>query len=204
MGPHFLGEVTMSALRKAVGVAFPAALLLALGVEQAAAQYRQAPAPAPAPNAPQYRQVPAPMPTPMPPGAYYSWRMQASFVVQPIDLSPYGWPGYRPVAQLVSMPLPFSPLSRIGLTPGDMITRLDDIPIRTYADLDNHYTLTKITFIRQGTYYAQQAWVDLGPLYPGAATPFNPGAEAPVYPSRVAPTTVGFISPVYVKTRWGR
>lgn len=147
--------------------------------------------PAPAPgSAPRQVQAPAPNPA----DAYYSWRMQAHFVIQTIDLTPYGWAGYRPVAQLVAPPSPYSPIARLGLRPGDMITRIDDVPISTYADLDSHYTLTKLTFLRQGFYYAQQAWVDLGPLYPGV--------RPPVYPGRVLVDPAPYPRPPRIVRPW--
>src|SRR4051812_22363514 len=95
-----------------------AGLIGLVASDRASAQQPQAPAPAQAPIAT----------AGFPPttNAYYSWRLQSYLLIQPIDLSPYGWWGYRPVAQLVSTPPPFSPLGRIGLRPGDMITRLDD------------------------------------------------------------------------------
>ena len=61
-------------------------------------------------------------------------------------------PGHRfTAARLVSDPLPDSPLNRIGLQQGDVITRLNDNPVNTFAELERHSRNTSIRYIKTGT-----------------------------------------------------
>ena len=54
-------------------------------------------------------------------------------------------------ARLTSEPLPDSPLNRLGLRRGDVVTRLNDNPVNTLAELDRHVGNSSIRYIKTGT-----------------------------------------------------
>ena len=84
-------------------------------------------------------------------------------------------------ARIVEMNLD-SPLRQINLQLGDVLTRLDGIrisdarfQINDFAtgalvwqmpQMEKHYSLTQVRFIRSGQQHAQELAVDLGPLRP--------------------------------------
>ena len=77
----------------------------------------------------------------------YSPTLKASFHIENMQI-----PGHRfTAARLVSDPLPDSPLNSIGLRRGDVITRLDNSPADTLAELERHDKNTRIRYIKTGT-----------------------------------------------------
>ena len=77
----------------------------------------------------------------------YSPKLGAWFRIENMQI-----PGYRfTAARLMSDPLPNSPLNRIGLQKGDVITRLDDTPVNTLAELERHEGGTLVRYIKTGT-----------------------------------------------------
>ncbi len=80
--------------------------------------------------------------------AYYAFRLKASFEIQKLWLPQYG--DFR-AARVVSMPGPDSPLHQLGLTVGDVVTRLDGVPIHTNSELDRHVRVTHVRYIKAGT-----------------------------------------------------
>lgn len=86
--------------------------------------------------------------------AYFSRRLGARFEVQPIQIG-----NFAPVsaARIVSVPQPGSPLSQLGLEIGDIITRLDGIPIQNEQELDRHVYDTVVRFVKAGSNQVQQA-----------------------------------------------
>ena len=77
----------------------------------------------------------------------YSPKLGASFRIENMQI-----PGYRfTAARLMSDPVPTSPLYGIGLRRGDVITRLNDNPVDTLAELERHERSTLIRYIKTGT-----------------------------------------------------
>lgn len=77
----------------------------------------------------------------------YSPKLGASFRIENMQI-----PGYKfTAARLTSDPLPDSPLNRVGLRKGDVITRLDDTPAETLAELERHSKNTLVRYIKTGT-----------------------------------------------------
>ena len=61
-------------------------------------------------------------------------------------------PGHRfTAARLTSDPLPDSPLNRLGLRHGDVITRLNDIPANSLRELERPRGHTTVRYIKTGT-----------------------------------------------------
>lgn len=90
---------------------------------------------------------------------YYSNALRASVIVRSFvrfgNQRFYG-------AVLASNPDFGSPLRDIGLRQGDIITRLDGIPVQDYQELENHYAETTVRYLRgvngpiyNGTIYIQ-------------------------------------------------
>jgi hypothetical protein len=81
------------------------------------------------------------------PSGYYAWRLGAEFEIQTMQI-----PGYVfRAARIVSEPEFGSPLNQLGLQIGDVITRLDGIPVTNYTELDRHAHRTVIRYIKAGT-----------------------------------------------------
>ena len=77
----------------------------------------------------------------------YSPRLGASFRIEKMQI-----PGNRfTAARLMSDPVAGSPLYGIGLRKGDVITRLDNNPADTLAELERHEKNTSIRYIKTGT-----------------------------------------------------
>ena len=77
----------------------------------------------------------------------YSPKLGASFRIENMQV-----PGYKfTAARLTSDPVSTSPLAKIGLRKGDVITRLDDSPANTLAELERHERNTLIRYIKTGT-----------------------------------------------------
>ena len=77
----------------------------------------------------------------------YSPKLGASFRIENMQI-----PNYKfTAARLTSDPLPTSPLAKIGLRKGDVITRLDDSPADSLAELERHEKNTLLRYIKTGT-----------------------------------------------------
>ena len=77
----------------------------------------------------------------------YSPTLGASFRIENMQI-----PGYKfTAARLMSDPQPDSPLYGIGLRKGDVITRINDNPADTFAELEQHEKNTLIRYIKTGT-----------------------------------------------------
>ena len=91
--------------------------------------------------------------------AYFSNRLGARFVIQSIQVG-----NYSPVlaARIVSDPRAGSPLQQLNLSIGDVITRLDGIPVTSTQELERHIFDTKVRFVRAGSQSVSQGymWVD--------------------------------------------
>jgi hypothetical protein len=79
--------------------------------------------------------------------AYFSSRLGARFLMEEMFLPQFGrFTG----ARMVSEPLPGSPLLQLGLGEGDLITRLDGVPVIRIQELERHILGTGVRFIRAG------------------------------------------------------
>ncbi len=86
------------------------------------------------------------------PNDYYSPKLGASFKIQNMQI-----PGYRfTAARLTSDPLEGSPLAELGLTKGDVITRLNNDPVNKLDILERHEKATMIRYIKTGTTRVRQ------------------------------------------------
>lgn len=81
-------------------------------------------------------------------------------------------------AKLVSNPLPGSPLNQAGLQRGDIITRLDNVRVTSFYELENHYALTTVRFFCtvDGDFENSSMYIDThdhghGHLHTGYGTP---------------------------------
>lgn len=101
------------------------------------------------------------VPAQLPADGQYSPRLKAWFVVRTFQL-----PGFAPfrAVRLTTEPDFDSPLLAIGLRQGDVITRLDGIPVTNFRELENHFDQTTVRFIRQGTSQVQNGtiFIDVG------------------------------------------
>lgn len=86
----------------------------------------------------------------------FSPRLKATFVIRTFQLP--GTNQFRAV-RLTSDPEFGSPLQTLGLRQGDVITRLDGIPVTNFAELENHFAQTTVRFIRQGTVQVQNGTI---------------------------------------------
>jgi hypothetical protein len=99
------------------------------------------------------------------PSAYYAYRLGAEFEIQTMQI-----PGYVfRAARIVSEPEFGSPLNQLGLQVGDVITRLDGIPVTNYAELDRHAYRTVVRYIKAGTTYPRN-----GVIYISGGSPVSP------------------------------
>ena len=93
------------------------------------------------------------------------------------EMVPYGQ-GYA--ARLTQNPFPGSPLrqAQIQLEAGDTITAIDDVPIRSAQQLEQHHSQTKVTFLNVRTNRLEARYVMLPPFAgpgPGPAPIPGPG-----------------------------
>ena len=79
-------------------------------------------------------------------GGYYSPSLRCNFSVQTVNF--YGYTVRA--ARLVSDPQWGSPLKNLGLRQGDVIFRLDGVPVANNYELENHYSWTTVRYSRQG------------------------------------------------------
>lgn len=84
---------------------------------------------------------------PLLPPSYFSPRLGAAFQMEQMFLPQFG---HFTGARIVSDPLPGSPLLQPGLGAGDVITRLDGIPLIRVEELERHVLNTSLRFIRNG------------------------------------------------------
>jgi len=79
-------------------------------------------------------------------GGYYSPTLRCHFTVNTVQIN-----GFTVrAARLVSNPQWGSPLQHLGLRQGDVIFRLDGVPVTNNYELDNHYSWTTVRYARQG------------------------------------------------------
>jgi membrane-associated protease RseP (regulator of RpoE activity) len=113
-------------------------------------------------------------------GGYFSKRLGAQFVIQTIQIG--NFPAVK-AARITSQPRPGSPLEQLGLEIGDVITRLDGIPVTKKTELENHIQETQVRFVKTGTHWVQQGWMfvhphqyfheaQYPPIYPFPGNPF--------------------------------
>lgn len=119
-----------------------------------------------------------------PVGGYHSTMLGASLNLQYMQITQSGrkvnfWGG-----RIVSLEKN-SPLNKIGLQLGDVVTRLDSIPIANKAsqrkrnqpyrlpEADSHYGPTKVRYIFRSTQNVQEKTVDLGNLRRNPPPPRN-------------------------------
>lgn len=92
-------------------------------------------------------------------GGSYSPSLGAEFRVETFSLPAFGqFTGVR----LVSAPNWNSPLRKLGLQPGDVITRMDGVRTDNLAELENHYSWTQIRYIKTGTQTVRIANIFIG------------------------------------------
>ncbi len=92
--------------------------------------------------------------------AYFSPRLGARFMMQTVSIN-----GYPPVraARIVSHPDHGSPLRQMGLGMGDVITRLDGVPVTSLAELERHALDTTVRYIDSETRTVQQDTIMIDP-----------------------------------------
>lgn len=102
--------------------------------------------------------------------AYFSPRLGARFEIQSIQIG-----NFEPVwaARIVSQPEYGSPLHQLGLTVGDVITRLDGNPVSTEHELERHVYDTTVRYVKAGSDHVHQDTMYVEnrffqpPVYPG-------------------------------------
>lgn len=90
---------------------------------------------------------------------YFSSRLGARFQIDTYFLPGFGH--YRG-AKLTTMPVPGSPLAQANLQLGDVITRLDGIPVQNNRSLENHHLDTNVRFVKAGSHRVGRAsiWIE--------------------------------------------
>lgn len=107
-------------------------------------------------------------------GGYFSKRLGAQFVIQTIQVANY--PAVK-AARITSQPRPGSPLEQLGLEIGDVITRLDGIPVTRKSELENHIRETQVRFVKAGSHWVEQGWMFVNPYHY-----FHEAQYPPIYP----------------------
>jgi hypothetical protein len=108
--------------------------------------------------------------------AYYSPRLGARFLIQQMYLPQFGsfW-----AARIVSQPEFNSPLRQLGLDEGDVITRLDGLPVINTMELERHILQTGVRFIHAGEQVVHKGTMFINPgQY--FVDPYNPVCNHPV------------------------
>jgi len=107
-------------------------------------------------------------------GGSYSPSLGAEFRVETFNLPAFGqFTGVR----IVSEPSFDSPLRKLGLQAGDVITRMDGVRTDNLAQLENHYSWTQIRYIKTGTQMVRIGSIFIGN---GVQPIINPiGGNAP-------------------------
>lgn len=95
---------------------------------------------------------------------YYSPSLRGFFAVRWFRRGPFVFPGAKLLGEVDFD----SPLNRLGLRSGDIITRLDDRRVRDYDELERHYADTSVRYIRQSTGNVRvgMIYIDAGGLTP--------------------------------------
>ncbi len=133
----------------------------------------------------QPRALPQPSAAPIPwPGTYYSPRLRANFSIEPY--------GYYVTARLVTHPDYGSPLNQpqILLEAGDVIVRLDNMPLRNALQLEQHHSQTVVTFRNIRTGLLENRLVYLPPPWNGGPIPPWPQPRPYVLGVHVVPVQV--------------
>lgn len=130
--------------------------------------------------------VPMTAKAPLPGTAYYSPRLKAQLLLQRLYIIQYGRRVDFWGARVVSMDhnSPLRHINRMGL--GDVITRLDGVPIGRGASMDwngvysvpeaeRHYARTQVRWIPTGTFNVYNHYTNLGPHWSNDIT-WNPGS----------------------------
>ena len=107
------------------------------------------------------------------PLAYFSPRLGARFLIQPMFLPQFG---NFMAARIVSVPEFGSPLLQLGLEEGDVITRLDGLPVVNLAELERHILETGVRFIRAGEQSVCQGTMFVNP-HKFFVDPYSPGCD---------------------------
>lgn len=106
-------------------------------------------------------------------GGYCSARLKGCFLAQRMRLN-----GFRFIGARITSLAPDSPLHALGLQVGDVITRLDGVPIKTgmiydpisqtrrLPQMERHYGQTRVRYIRTGTKVVREEITNLGPRWP--------------------------------------
>lgn len=121
---------------------------------------------------------------------YYSARLRAQFLLERMAI-----PGYIFWGARITYLEPNSPLRRIGLIEGDVVTRLDGIRIGRnkyyiqttpgagyYAlpQCERHHSNTQVRYIKTGTTTVRNGYTNLGPpSFPPPPSPLPPGTVPP-------------------------
>lgn len=92
--------------------------------------------------------------------AFYSQTLQASFLINRYRLGPHTFFA----ARVIGRPESTSPLNRLGLHSGDLITRLDDVRVDNYEELDRHFAETSVRYIRANSSRVFLGTIDIGPI----------------------------------------
>jgi hypothetical protein len=92
--------------------------------------------------------------------AYFSPRLGARFLIEQLSLPQFGlfWG-----ARIVSEPAANSPLRQLGLGAGDVITRLDGLPLTSTLELERHILETGVRFLRAGEQHVCQGTMFVHP-----------------------------------------
>lgn len=88
--------------------------------------------------------------------AYFSNRLGARFLIQSIQIG--NFPSVM-AARIVSDPVFGSPLQQAGLAMGDVITRLDGVPVTNTNELERHILDTKVRFVKAGSSTVSESWI---------------------------------------------
>lgn len=109
--------------------------------------------------------------------ATFSPRLGARFQVQRLYLPAFG---EFTAARIVSVPEFGSPLRQLGLEQGDIITRLDGVPVTVERELERHILDTTVRFVKAGTETVRQATIFIHPnrRFVDPLAGFDPGAGA--------------------------
>jgi hypothetical protein len=105
--------------------------------------------------------------------AYFSPRLGCRFLIQPMFLPQFGnFLG----ARIVSEPELASPLRQLGLDEGDVITRLDGLPVTNVQELERHILDTGVRFIHAGEQVVHKGTMFINP-HQFFVDPYNPGCN---------------------------
>jgi hypothetical protein len=92
--------------------------------------------------------------------AYFSPRLGARFLIEKMYMPQFG---YFWGARIVSQPEWGSPLRQIGLGEGDVITRLDGVPVMNTNELERHILDTGVRSIKAGHDHVHRQTIYVNP-----------------------------------------